>query len=85
MILASSNRVCARVSGFWRNQRGGKGDIARRAINPRHNPTQDTLNRLLRPLKLNLTLAPLEPSNWIHRSRPKRYQPTMHLRAGSTR
>jgi len=33
-----------------------------RAINPRHNPTQDTLNRLLRPFKLRLTLAPLEPS-----------------------
>lgn len=29
-----------------------------RAINPRHNPTQDTLNRLLRPFKLRLTLAP---------------------------
>jgi len=33
-----------------------------RAINPRHNPTQDTLNRLLRPFKLRLTLAPFEPS-----------------------
>jgi DNA-binding phage protein len=31
-----------------------------RAINPRHNPTQDTLNRLLRPFKLRLTLAPLD-------------------------
>jgi hypothetical protein len=28
---------------------------------PRHNPTQETLNRLLRPLKL--TLGRLEPSN----------------------
>jgi len=33
-----------------------------RAINPRHNPTQDTLNRLLRPFRLRLTLAPIEPS-----------------------
>jgi DNA-binding phage protein len=33
-----------------------------RAINPRHNPTQDTLNRLLRPFKLRLALAPLGPS-----------------------
>jgi DNA-binding phage protein len=33
-----------------------------RAINPRHNPTQDTLNRLLRPLGLRLTLAPIQPS-----------------------
>lgn len=31
-----------------------------RAINLRHNPTQDTLNRLLRPFKLRLTLAPIE-------------------------
>ena len=31
-----------------------------RAINPRHNPTQETLNRLLRPFRLRLTLAPLE-------------------------
>lgn len=30
-----------------------------RAIHPRHNPTQDTLNRLLRPFKLKLSLAPL--------------------------
>ena len=30
------------------------------AINPRHNPTQDTLNRLLRPFRLRLSLAPLE-------------------------
>jgi|SRR5689334_10479259 DNA-binding phage protein len=33
-----------------------------RAINPRHNPTQETLNRLLRPFKLRLTLARIEPS-----------------------
>lgn len=32
-----------------------------RAINPRH-PTQDTLNWLLRPFKLRLMLAPIEPS-----------------------
>ena len=30
-----------------------------RAINPSHNPTQDTLNRLLKPFKLRLSLAPL--------------------------
>ncbi|HUE89434.1 MAG TPA: hypothetical protein VMO26_25430 [Vicinamibacterales bacterium] len=33
-----------------------------RAINQRHNPTQDTLSRLLRPFKLRLALAPLESS-----------------------
>ncbi len=31
-----------------------------RAINPRHNPTQKTLNRLLRPFRLRLSLAPIE-------------------------
>jgi DNA-binding phage protein len=31
-----------------------------RAINPRHNPTQDTLNRLLRPFGLRLSLARLD-------------------------
>jgi hypothetical protein len=36
------------------------------------NPTQDTLNRLLRPL--TLTFAPLEPSNWIHRLRLIRFR-----------
>jgi hypothetical protein len=52
-----------------------------RVINPAPQRTQDTLNRLLRPVKL--TLALLEPSN---RSsvRPKRYQATMHPRARST-
>lgn len=30
-----------------------------RAINPRHNPTQQTLNRLLRPFRLRLSLAPI--------------------------
>jgi DNA-binding phage protein len=32
-----------------------------RAINPRHNPTQDTLSRLLKPFRLKLTVAPIEP------------------------
>lgn len=31
-----------------------------RAINPRHNPTLETLNRLLAPFELRLTLAPAE-------------------------
>jgi DNA-binding phage protein len=30
-----------------------------RAINPRHNPTQATLNRLLKPFRLRLTLEPI--------------------------
>ena len=31
-----------------------------RAINPRHNPTQETLNRLLQPFGLRLSVAPIE-------------------------
>jgi DNA-binding phage protein len=31
-----------------------------RAINPRHNPTQATLNRLLRPFGLKLSVAPVQ-------------------------
>jgi DNA-binding phage protein len=33
-----------------------------RAIRPQHNPTQETLNRLLVPFRLRLSLAPLPPS-----------------------
>jgi len=33
-----------------------------RAIHPRHNPTQDTLNRLLKPFHLRLSLARLDAS-----------------------
>jgi len=31
-----------------------------RAINPRHNPTQETLNRLLKGFRLKLSIVPLE-------------------------
>ena len=31
-----------------------------RALNPRHNPTLETLNRLLRPFGLRLAIAPIE-------------------------
>ena len=31
-----------------------------RAINPRHNPTQETLNRLLKPFGLRITVAPIQ-------------------------
>ncbi len=33
-----------------------------RAIRPHYNPTQDTLNRLLAPFRLRLSLAPLSTS-----------------------
>jgi DNA-binding phage protein len=32
-----------------------------RALDARHNPTQDTLNRLLKPFRLKLSLAPIDP------------------------
>jgi DNA-binding phage protein len=31
-----------------------------RALDPRHNPTQETLNRLLKPFRLKLGLAPIK-------------------------
>jgi len=31
-----------------------------RALNPRHNPTQETISRLLRPFRLRLSLAVIE-------------------------
>jgi DNA-binding phage protein len=34
-----------------------------RAIHPRHNPTQETLNRLLRPFRLRLSLAEIRPGS----------------------
>jgi DNA-binding phage protein len=37
-----------------------------RAINPRHNPTQETLNRLLKPFKLKLTVAPIDEPKRRH-------------------
>ena len=37
-----------------------------RAINPRHNPTQQTLNRLLKPFGLKLSLARLEEPKGCH-------------------
>ena len=37
-----------------------------RAIHPRHNPTQATLNRLLEPFRLRLSLAPLAKRSGRH-------------------
>jgi DNA-binding phage protein len=41
-----------------------------RAINPRHNPTQDTMNRLLKPFRLKLSLARIEETSRQPRGRP---------------
>jgi DNA-binding phage protein len=37
-----------------------------RAIDPRHNPTQETLNRLLKPFRLKLSLAVIEKPKGRH-------------------
>jgi DNA-binding phage protein len=36
-----------------------------RTLNPRHNPAQDTLNRLLTPFRLRLSLARIDRPPWI--------------------
>ena len=41
---------------------GMAGPNVLRAIHPRHNPTQATLNRLLKPFHLRLSLARLDDS-----------------------
>jgi len=45
---------------------GTAGPNVLRAINARHNPTQETLNRLLRPSRLRLSLAPLGKDEGKH-------------------
>ena len=47
------------VKEFARQVRMASPNLLR-AINPRHNPTQDTLNRLLGPFGLKLSVAPVE-------------------------
>ena len=37
-----------------------------RTLNPRHNPTQETLNRLLKPFRLKLSLAPIDEPKRRH-------------------
>jgi probable addiction module antidote protein len=41
------------------NKVGMESSNLLRAINPRHNPTQATINRLLNPFGLKLSLAPI--------------------------
>ena len=61
-------------SGHGRKEFGERAGMAGnvlRAIHPRHNPTQGTLNRLLKPFQLRLSLARLEgPGDPISRSLP---------------
>jgi len=41
-----------------------------RAIDPSHNPTQATLNRLLEPFELKLSLVPIDKPKGKHAARP---------------
>lgn len=43
-----------------------------RAINTRHNPTQETMNRLLKPFRLKLSLARTEPGQDRRTGKPPR-------------
>jgi DNA-binding phage protein len=45
---------------------GMEGPNLLRAINPRHNPTQATINRLLTPFRLKLSLTPIEQARRGH-------------------
>ena len=49
---------------------GMAGPNVLRAIHPRHNPTQATLNRLLKPFQLRLSLARLEGPEGRHSEEP---------------
>ena len=49
---------------------GMAGPNVLRAIDPRHNPTQATLNRLLRPFQLRLSLARLKGLEGPHFEEP---------------
>ena len=40
-----------------------------RAINPRHNPTQETLNRMLTPFGLKVSVAPVQAGRRTRRTR----------------
>lgn len=52
------------VRAMWVKEFSGKvrmaGPNVLRAIDARHNPTQETLNRMLRPFRLRLSLAPID-------------------------
>jgi DNA-binding phage protein len=39
-----------------------------RAINPRHNPTQATINRILKPLGLTLSLTPIKSLSTVQKN-----------------
>ena len=50
---------CYGIKEFAKKVRIPSSNVSR-AINPKHNPTQKTLNKLLKPFGLKLTVAPIE-------------------------
>jgi DNA-binding phage protein len=50
---------CYGIKEFAKKSRMASPNILR-AINPKHNPTQETLNRLLKPFGLKLAVTPLQ-------------------------
>ena len=48
------------VKEFGDQSPHGQPEPVTPALDPRHNPTQDTLNRLLRPFRLKLSLARID-------------------------
>ena len=59
-------RVQARILRFESGNLGGHKEVGMpspnvlRAINPKHNPTQETLERLLKPFGLRIGLAQIK-------------------------
>lgn len=56
-----------------------------RTLNPRHNPTLDTLNRLLRPFRLKLSLAPIDQRKGGHAKHSSAVVPSCSQVSGSGR
>ena len=58
------------IRAFGVNEFGARVGMAtsnlQRSISPRHNPTQETLNRLLKPFRLRLSLALLADAEGEH-------------------
>ena len=57
LALGKVIRACG-VTEFAKKIKVASPNVLR-AVNPKHNPTQDTLNLLLKPFGLKLTVAPI--------------------------
>lgn len=61
-VVLSTVIKCMGVKEFAKKVKMPSSNVLR-AINPKHNPTQETLNRLLKPLGLKLTVEPINKEN----------------------